>query len=100
VEGRRVSIEPIHRAASEISAGAEAVDALLLGVEVMIQDHRKMMREANVPAYLLTDNELAESVSVLLTLARHQALDIGKHGDAIQVAMMPTKAAPAEGAAS
>lgn len=88
-----MSIDPIHRTASEVSAAAEAVDALLLGVEVMLLDVRRIMRETNVPGYLIdNDNELLKGIGVLLTLARHQALDIGRHGDTIQHAMM---AAPA-----
>ncbi len=88
-----MSMDPVHRTASEVSAAAEAVDALLLGVEVMLLDVRRIMRETNVPGYLIdNDNELLKGIGVLLTLARHQALDIGRHGDAIQHAMM---AAPA-----
>jgi len=94
-----MSIDPVHRTATEISAAAEAVDALLLGVETMIQDHHRMMREANVPQYLLDGNELSEGIAVLLTLARHQALDIGKHGDTIQYATMAAPT-PSEAVAS
>lgn len=88
-----MSMDPVHRTASEVSAAAEAVDALLLGVEVMLLDVRRIMRETNVPGYLIdNDNELLKGIGVLLTLARHQALDIGRHGDTIQHARM---AAPA-----
>lgn len=76
-----------HRNATEISAAAEGVDALLLGVEVMIQSQRQMMTEAKVGDYML-NNELWSGITVLLTMARHETQDIGRAGDAIQVATM------------
>jgi hypothetical protein len=82
--------------ARDISAKAEGIDALLLGVEVMIQDQRRLMRDEKAGSFLL-DNELWGGIAGLLTMARHEALTIGEKGDAIQHAMMP---APAGASAS
>ena len=94
-----MSVSPIHRNACEISAAAEAVDALLLGAETMFQNFRQMMVDENVGTFW-TDNELSDGIMVLLTLARHQAADIGKAGDTIQIASLHDHQARTEVVAS
>lgn len=73
--------------ARNIGSASESVDAMVLGIEVMIENQRKLMREQNVGTFLL-DNELWTGIAVLLTMVRTHAFDMGKAGEAIEIAGM------------
>lgn len=78
----------------DIQLAAELIDAVILGVEVMLHDQRRIMREANVSSFFL-NNELWVGVETLLTTVRSQATTIGELGEAIEVTEMRVPDAPA-----
>lgn len=69
--------------ARNISAAAEEVGALILGVEGMIADQRHLMTEANASKYL-QESELWGAMEVLLVIMRRTADQIEADGTAIQ----------------
>ncbi len=76
-------MESITAHARKISAAAEEVGALILGVEGMIADQRHLMTEANVSKYL-RESELWAAMEVLLVIMRRTADQIEVAGTAIQ----------------
>lgn len=73
--------------ARTIGAAAESIDAMILAVEVMIENQRRLMLDQNAGSFL-HDNELWQGMAVLLTMVRTHAVDVGRAGEAIEVAGM------------
>lgn len=69
--------------ARNISAAAEEVGALIVGVEGMLADQRRLMTEANASKYL-QENELWSAMESLLGIMRRTASQMGENGTAIQ----------------
>ena len=69
--------------ARNISAAAEEVVALILGVEGMIADQRHLLTEANVSKYL-QESELWAAIEVLLVIMRRTADRMEADGTTIQ----------------
>lgn len=64
---------------SDVQEGGESIDALILGVEVLIERQRGMMRHQHADAFLI-DNELWGAIASLLTMVRTKAtaiVDVG-----------------------
>ena len=78
--------------AQAICVAAEAIDALVLAVECMIENQRGIMREANAGTFLC-DNELWGGIAVLLTMVRRHAIDAGAIGEAMELATVARPAA-------
>ena len=82
--------------ARTIQVAAEAIDAVVLGVELMLADQRRIMGETSASTFLL-GNELWGGAATLLAMVRERASAIGEAGEAIEVAGM---ASPAAGTAA
>lgn len=81
---------------ASIAAAAEEVCALILAVEGMIEDQRRIMQEANAASYL-QESELWGGMEILLLIAKRTAEGMEKDGTAIQdtgmTAVLPFEAA-------
>ena len=60
---------------SDVQEGGDSIDALILGVEVLIERQRGMMRHQHADAFLI-DNELWGAIASLLTMVRTKATEI------------------------
>lgn len=79
-------IETLHAVRTMQVAAAE-IDAMTLGVELMIQNQRRIMQQENVGSFML-DNELWTGMATLLSMVRHHALDIATNGETVEKAAM------------
>jgi hypothetical protein len=70
--------------ARALSVAAEAIDAMVLAVEVMTEKQRALMLGGNAGSFLV-DNELWTGMATLLSTVRVHAFDIGAAGEAIEV---------------
>lgn len=73
---------------------ADAIDAMVLGIEMMIENQRRLLVEQN-PGSLVLGNEMWRGIATLLTMVRHHALDIGNEGQAAELASMQANRVPA-----
>lgn len=69
----------------EIQYEGDSIDALVLGIESIIEKQRGTMRERKVDD-LLTDNELWSGMTMLLTMVRHKAMEIAEMGGEVEKA--------------
>lgn len=70
---------------SDVQEGGDSIDALILGVEVMIERQIGMMRYQHADAFLI-DNELWGAIASLLTMVRIKATEIVDVGGAMEKA--------------
>lgn len=70
---------------SDVQDGGESIDALILGVEGLIERQRGMMRHQHADAFLI-DNELWGAIASLLTMVRTKATEIVDVGGAMEKA--------------
>lgn len=73
--------------AQSISVEGEAIDAMILGVETMLESQRVIMRSANT-SDSLCDNELWSGAAVLLSIVRQKANAIERMAQGIEIASM------------
>jgi hypothetical protein len=73
--------------AAAVSAAAEEIGALILGVEGMIADQRHLMAEANAPK-LARESELWAGMEILLEIVKRTADQMEADGTAIQNQVM------------
>lgn len=70
---------------SDVQEGGDSIDALILGVEVLIERQRGMMRQQHADAFLI-DNEFWGATASLLTMVRTKATEIVKVGGEMEEA--------------
>lgn len=91
----KADIRTINDGAGDVQEGGDSIDALILGVEVMIERQRGMMRQQGADAFLI-DNELWGAMASLLTMVRTKAtaiVDVG--GEMEKASQRLSKAAAA-----
>ena len=87
-------IDELTAALRNIQVKADAIDAMVLGIEMMIENQRRLMVDHN-PGSLVLGNELWRGIATLLTMVRHHAMDIGSDGQAAEIASMQANRAVA-----
>lgn len=80
---KALAMDSISAHARNISAAATEVDALLLGVEGMIEDQINIMKETGAQKFLI-ECELWTGIQILLNLARRKSVEMEADGTAIQ----------------
>lgn len=75
------------RGAQDIQSVASTVDAMVLSIELMIADQKRIMQEQGASRFL-RDNELWDGMATLATAIRGHMADVGKTGEAIELAGM------------